>query len=94
MQPITQRALAGAYFAAVLAFGIAFSPAVRAWYLGNGSFGLMNDYARVAFQVLHVPLEAVGIMMGVVSLAVFPIVLALTWNPPAVPHRTRTRGKG
>jgi hypothetical protein len=63
---------------AVLSFGLAFVPAARAAYHGNGSFGLANDYVRVAAEWLHVPLAAVGGFMLLVSLAVFPLVLAAT----------------
>ncbi|MHC5009881.1 MAG: hypothetical protein ACYTG6_02900 [Planctomycetota bacterium] len=66
---------------AVLAFGLAFVPSARAWYMTSGSFGLTNDYARVANQWLHLPLEAVGIFMFLVAVSVFPLVLALTWTP-------------
>lgn len=64
-----------------LAAGLVFSDAARAKYMGNGSFGLVNDYARVAHDVVDMPLEAVAAFMLLVALAVFPIVLALTWRP-------------
>lgn len=65
----------------VLCFGLAFVESARAWYHASGSFGLTNDYVRVAQQVIHVPLEAVAIFMLLVSLSVVPLVLAATWRP-------------
>ncbi len=65
-----------------LAGGLAFTSSARAWYMQSGSFGLTNDYARVAHDVLGVPLESVAGFMLLVSLSVFPLVLALTWDPP------------
>jgi len=65
----------------VLCFGLVFLESARAWYLSSGSFGLTNDYVRVAQQVLHVPLEAVAVFMLLVSLSVVPLVLASTWKP-------------
>lgn len=61
--------------------GLVFSASARATYMGNGSFGLMNDYARIAHNVLGMPLQAVAVFMLLVALAVFPIVLAMTWRP-------------
>lgn len=65
----------------VLTFGLVFSESARAWYHSSGSFGLTNDYVRVAQQVLHVPLETVAVFMLLVSLGVVPLVLAMTWAP-------------
>lgn len=65
----------------VLSFGLVFSASARAWYHSSGSFGLTNDYIRVAQHVLHVPLETVAIFMLLVSLGVVPLVLAMTWTP-------------
>lgn len=65
----------------VLCFGLTFTESARAWYMSNGSFGLTNDYARVALHVLHVPLQVVAAFMLIVSAAVIPVVLAMTWTP-------------
>lgn len=65
----------------VLSFGLSFSEAARYAYAHNGSFGMENDYIRAARDWLHVPLAAVGAFMLLVSLAVFPVVLAVTWSP-------------
>lgn len=54
----------------LLSFGLAFSAAARAEYATNGSFGLTNDYLRLANDHLGVPLEAVGLVMGLLALAV------------------------
>ncbi|MFV1960013.1 MAG: hypothetical protein ACC662_11450 [Planctomycetota bacterium] len=86
----------------VLTLGLTFTASARDWYLQSGSFGLTNDYLRVATEWLHLPLEAVGAFMTLGALAVFPVVLALTWTPPAppaprwrppsIPHPTATTG--
>ena len=68
----------------VLAFGLVFSESARAWYHSSGSFGLTNDYIRVAQHVLHVPLETVAVFMLLVSLGVVPLVLAMTWAPKEI----------
>jgi hypothetical protein len=59
----------------VLSFGLAFLPAARAAYATNGSYGLENDYTRVAGQWLNLPVSAVAFAMLVASLAVAPTVL-------------------
>jgi len=61
-----------------LTAGLVFSAHARARYMGNGSFGLRNDYTRVAQDVLHVSLPAVAGAMLFVCLAVVPLVLWLT----------------
>lgn len=55
-----------------LTVGLMFSDAARAHYHGNGSFGLTNDYIRVAGGVLGWPLETVAAGMTLVALAVLP----------------------
>ncbi len=64
----------------VLTAGLTFTESARALYMTNGSFGLTNDYVRVAQGWLHLPLEAVSGFMLLVSLGTFPLVLALTWS--------------
>ena len=54
-----------------------FSPAGRAWYRGSGSFGLTNDYVRVANDLLGTSLETVAAGMFLVGLAVLPLSLLL-----------------
>jgi hypothetical protein len=69
----------GAYLVArnaLLCFGLAFVPAARDAYRSNGSFGLENDYVRVAGDWLHVPLPVVAVFMLVLSLAVVPLAWA------------------
>lgn len=78
----------------ILCFGIAFLPSARAGYMTSGSFGLTNDYARVAGDVLHIPLAAVAVFMLVVSLSVVPLVLAATWTPRGIPLPPRVPGSG
>ncbi len=51
----------------------------RATYRGNGSFGLTNDYIRVAEDVLAWSLPSVAALMFVVSLGVLPLSF-LIWR--------------
>lgn len=53
-----------------LGLGLAFSASARATYAGNGSFGLVNDYLRLANDELGVQVSTVGFAMGTVSLLV------------------------
>jgi hypothetical protein len=79
-----------------LTAGLAFQASARAAYLGNGSFGLLNDYARVASDVLHVPLASVGVFMLLVSLATVPVVFVLTgrWSTGVdLPEAPRPLGR-
>jgi hypothetical protein len=69
--------------------GLVLSAAARSAYLGNGSFGMLNDYARIAFHVLHVPLQAVAFGMLLVSLLVVPVVLWLTRGTDGAPRGSR-----
>lgn len=55
-----------------LAGGLIFSDRVRTWYRGSGSFGLENDYLRLAAS-LHVGVGAVGFFMLLVALAALPV---------------------
>jgi hypothetical protein len=55
-----------------LAGGLIFSESVRAWYRGSGSFGLENDYLRLA-KSLHVGVGAVAFFMLLVALATLPV---------------------
>jgi hypothetical protein len=63
-----------------LCAGLVFSPAVRDWYAGNGSFGLTNDYIRVAEDIYGCRLESVAAVMLLISLLPLPIALALWWK--------------
>jgi len=60
-----------------MCFGLMHSADARAEYNDNGSFGLTNDYIRVAEDVLHCPLERVALMMLVAALLVLPAALGL-----------------
>ncbi len=66
-----------------LCFALVFVPSVLTWYRTSGSYELMNDYLRVAEDVLHVPLAVV----------VLPVLLLAVCVPPAVLLAARyTRG--
>ncbi len=60
----------------VLCWGLAFSAIARDRYQGSGSFGLTNDYIRVAENVVGTPLASVGFAMLFVSM----IPLPLAWS--------------
>jgi hypothetical protein len=62
-----------------LCWGLMRSAAARAEYDENGSFGLTNDYIRVAQEVLSCPLERVALTMLIASLLVLPAAFAL-WS--------------
>jgi len=55
-----------------LAGGLMFSDRVREWYRGSGSFGLENDYLRLA-KSLHVGVGSVAFFMLLVAVAAFPV---------------------
>jgi hypothetical protein len=61
----------------LLAFGLATSASSRAWYAENGSFGLTNDYLRIAGDLLGWRLESVAWLALLASLAVLPAALGL-----------------
>lgn len=52
-----------------LCFSISFIRSSRMKYYENGSFGLTNDYIRIADEILGVPLQAVAVPMLFVCLA-------------------------
>lgn len=54
----------------VLSFGLAFSESARATYATSGSFGLTNDYLRLAQEHLGTGVAPVGALTGVMALAV------------------------
>ncbi|MEM9381182.1 MAG: hypothetical protein AAGB93_14615 [Planctomycetota bacterium] len=54
----------------LLSFGLAFSSSARAEYETNGSFGLVNDYLRLANHELGASIERVGFAMGLIAVAV------------------------
>jgi hypothetical protein len=60
-----------------LCFALMQSAGARAEYDANGSFGLTNDYIRVAEDVLHCPLQRVALMMLVACVFVLPAALGL-----------------
>ena len=59
----------------VLSWGLMTSDAARAAYAGNGSFGLTNDYIRVANNVLGCSLQTVAMLMFAIALLVLPIAV-------------------
>jgi hypothetical protein len=59
----------------VLAGGLLVSEGVRSWYAQSGSYGLENDYLRVARE-LPFGLAGTAVAMLVLSVAVVPIALA------------------
>jgi len=61
-----------------LAGGLLWSEQVRGWYAASGSFGLANDYIRLARDVLHVELGVVAFFMLLVALAPLPLALFVT----------------
>lgn len=50
-----------------LSGGILWDESIRQWYSHSGSFGLTNDYLRVADDLLHIPLERVAAGMFILS---------------------------
>lgn len=60
-----------------MCIGLMHSIEARAEYSENGSFGLTNDYIRVAEDVLAWRLESVALMMLVAGLLVLPVALFL-----------------
>jgi hypothetical protein len=59
-----------------LSGGLLFSEGVRRWYRGSGSFGLVNDYLRLAGS-MHVGLGAIAFVMLALSLAALPLAWRL-----------------
>lgn len=64
---------------AFLCFGLMTSEAARAEYDTSGSFGLTNDYQRIAEDLLYWRLESVAALMLVATLLVVPLAIALTF---------------
>jgi hypothetical protein len=62
---------------ALLAWGLATSASSRAWYAENGSFGLTNDYIRIAEDLLGWRLESVAWLALLASLAAVPAAMGL-----------------
>ena len=60
---------------------LATSAAARAHYAASGSFGLTNDYIRLAEDVLNMGLPQVGAVMLIVSLLPIPLSF-LIWRLP------------
>jgi hypothetical protein len=61
-----------------LSGGLIFDEGVRSWYRSSGSFGLTNDYIRLAQNVLKVDLGVVAGFMLLVSLTVLPVAWILS----------------
>ncbi len=61
----------------LLCQGLAFSASARAEYQGSGSFGLTNDYIRLAEDVMGTPLATLGLVMMLVSLLPLPLAWAI-----------------
>jgi len=57
--------------------GLLWSTEVQSWYARSGSFGLTNDYIRVARDTLRVDLSVVAGLMLVVSLMPLPLAWVL-----------------
>jgi len=55
------------------------SESARADYMSNGSFGMTNDYLRVAEDILYWRLESVALLMLVAALCVLPAAI-LGWR--------------
>lgn len=53
-----------------LSFGLAFSESARQAYAANGSFGLTNDYIRIATEHLGTGVGTVGLISGMAALVV------------------------
>jgi hypothetical protein len=58
-----------------LAGGLLWKESVRDWYAESGSFGLVNDYLRIAREVFASSISVPATAMLVVSLLVLPIAL-------------------
>jgi hypothetical protein len=69
--------LVGAH--AVLCFGLMTSAVARDAYAANGSFGLANDYIRVAEDVVGCGLPTVAAAMLLVTLVPIPLAVGLWW---------------
>lgn len=61
-----------------LCWNLVYSATTRHWYLHNGSFGLQNDYVRLA-SMLNWYLESVALLMLLVSLLLPPLGIGLWW---------------
>ncbi len=68
--------------------GLLLSESVRDWYSQNGSFGLTNDYIRVAEHFFGGSLSFVALIMTVVALCVLPAALFL-WKRGLAAARAR-----
>lgn len=62
-----------------LSLGLVFSASKRALYASNGSFGILNDYLRLAEDVLGCPLEVVAFGMSLVAVAA-PAAALVWWR--------------
>ncbi len=60
-----------------LSGGLLWSEDVRVWYEDSGSFGLVNDYARLAGECFGVPLATVAAGSFVVAVAAVPAAVLL-----------------
>lgn len=60
-------------------FGLMTDAAARATYAGNGSFGLTNDYIRVARDHWHTSLEQVALVMFVMACLTPFVAAGVIW---------------
>lgn len=72
---------------ALMCIGLARSAAARSEYQSNGSFGLTNDYIRLAEDVLNWRLESVAILMLAACLLVLPVAIGF-WRLTLALRRT------
>jgi len=57
----------------ILTTQLMFSESARSAYAGSGSFGLTNDYIRLADSILGIPLPLVAAFMTCLALGVIPL---------------------
>jgi hypothetical protein len=72
---------------AFMCIGLARSASARSEYQSNGSFGLTNDYIRLAEDVLNWRLESVAILMLVACILVLPAAIGF-WRLTAALRRS------
>lgn len=76
---------------AFMCLGLMTSSAARSAYSQNGSFGLTNDYIRVAEDVLSWRVESVALLMLFACAAVLPVALGL-WRASTAMRREMETG--
>ena len=60
-----------------LSAGLIWSLEIKLWYANSGSFGLTNDYIRLADNILGWRLETVAALMLLVTMATLPVSLLI-----------------